>query len=79
MQGFIHANGVVYEEISFNLETIEQVVNHGHAMNEWCNVYLPIRPTCGHFITNHLMRIRGTSLSHQGSYALWWRSVSSGI
>jgi len=34
MQGFIHASGVVYEEISFNLETLEQVINHGHAMNK---------------------------------------------
>src|SRR5712664_3870642 len=34
MQGFIHPSEVVYEEISFNLETFEQVINHGHAMNE---------------------------------------------
>src|SRR5882724_4462130 len=34
MQGFIHASGVVYEEISFNLETLDQVINHGHAMNK---------------------------------------------
>jgi len=25
---------VVYEEITFNLETLEQVINHGHTMNE---------------------------------------------
>src|SRR5882672_6721515 len=34
MQGFIHCSKVVYEEISFNLESFEQVVNHGHTMNE---------------------------------------------
>ena len=34
MQGFIHPSEVVYEEITFNLETLEQVINHGHTMNE---------------------------------------------
>jgi len=60
MQGFIHASGVVYEEISFNLETLEQVINHGHAMKEMAQHLSSNKTQCVViFITNHSDEDRG--------------------
>jgi len=66
--GFIHTSGVVYEEISFNLETLEQVINHGHAMNEMAQ-HLSSNKT-QHvviFIMNHSDEDRGDLFVSPGS------------
>jgi len=42
---------------------------HGHAMNEMANVYLPIRPMCGHFHQNHSDEDRGDLFVSPGSCA----------
>jgi len=80
MQGFIHTSGVVYEEISFNLETLEQVINPlGMPMNEMAQHLSSNKTQCVViFIMNHSDEDRGTSLSHQVHVPLWWRSVSCG-
>src|SRR5882724_13116225 len=68
MQGFIHASGVVYEEISFNLETFEQVVNHGHAMNKMAQRLSSNKTQCVViFITNHSDEDRGDLFVSPGS------------
>jgi len=70
MQGLIHASGVVYEEISFNLETLEQVVNHGHAMNEMAQRLSSNKTQrVVIFITNHSDEDRGDLFVSPGSCA----------
>src|SRR5882724_11540833 len=70
MQGFIHASGVVYEEISFNLETLEQVVNHRHAMNERAQHLSSNKTQCVViFIMNHSDEDRGDLFVSPGSCA----------
>ena len=34
MVGFIRPGAITYEQIVFNMETQDQVINHGHAMNK---------------------------------------------
>ena len=70
MQAFIHPSEVVYEEITFNLETLEQVINHGHTMNEMtkCLSSNQIQRVVI-FITNHSDEDRGDLFVSPGSCA----------
>src|SRR5882672_12690372 len=70
MKGFIHPSEVVYEEISFNLETLEQFINHGHTMNEMAQCLSSnLVQHMVIFITNHLDEDRGDLFVSPGSCA----------
>src|SRR5882672_3419576 len=70
MKGFIHPSEVVYEEITFKLETLEQVVNHGHTINEMAQHLSSNKIQCVViFITNHLDEDRGDLFVSPGSCA----------
>ena len=70
MQGFIPASGVVYEEIPFNMETLEQVINHGHAMEEMVQHLSSNKTQCVVIlITNHSDQDQGDLFVSSGSYA----------
>ena len=54
MQGFILPNHVVYEEMVLNMETHEQVINHGRTVNDMAKHLSSIEARCVViFITNH--------------------------
>src|SRR5882672_6249728 len=70
MQGFIHPSEVVHEEISFNLETLEQVVNNEQAMSEMAQCLSSNKIQCVViFITNHSDEDRGDLFLSPGSCA----------
>src|SRR5882724_7530319 len=70
MQGFIHPSHVVYEEMVFNMETHEQVINHGHAVNDMAKHLSSIEARHGViFITNHSDENRGDLFVSPGSCA----------
>ena len=70
MQGFNCPRAIIYEEIVFNMETHEQVVNHGHAVNDIAK-HLSSNDT-QHvviFITNHSDEVGGDLFVSLGSSA----------
>src|SRR5882724_11560144 len=70
MQGFIHPSHVIYEEIVFNMETHEQVINHGCTVNDMAKCLSSIEAR--HvviFISNHLDENRGDLFVSPGSCA----------
>ena len=68
MQVFIPASGVVYDEIPFNMETLDQIVNHGHAMEEMVQHLSSNKTQCVViFITNHSEQDREDHFVSPGS------------
>jgi len=70
MQGFNHPRAIIYEEFVFNMETHEQVINHGHAVNDMTKHHSS--KDARHvviFITNHCHDISGDLFVSPGSCA----------
>lgn len=70
MQGFIRPSQVVYEEMVFNMETQEQVINHGHAVNDMAKRLSSTEARrVVIFITNHSHDLSGDLFVSPGSCA----------